>query len=72
MRNYNRIAQEKPRLVEGSNPPAATGFSHAFYDTLHNEGANLLFADGHAKWAHRTDARYTRAEYFDPALPVEE
>jgi prepilin-type processing-associated H-X9-DG protein len=24
--------------------------NHAFYDTRHNEGANLLYSDGHAKW----------------------
>jgi prepilin-type processing-associated H-X9-DG protein len=59
VRNFNRIAQEKPRLVDG-DPTSATNFSHAFYDRLHNDGANLLFADGHARWQRRDAIRYAQ------------
>jgi prepilin-type processing-associated H-X9-DG protein len=38
----------------------------------HHDGANILFVDGHTKWASRTDRRYTRREYYDPSLPVTE
>jgi prepilin-type processing-associated H-X9-DG protein len=59
VRNFNRIAQEKPRLLDG-DPTSATNFSHAFYDRLHNDGANLLFADGHARWQRRDAIRYAQ------------
>ena len=65
VRNFNRVAQEKPRMVANSNPPAATGFSHAFYDSLHNDGANLLFCDGHVKHQRRDQIRY--AQFGAPA-----
>jgi prepilin-type processing-associated H-X9-DG protein len=64
VRNYNRIAQEKPRVLE-NDPTTATGFSHQFYDSLHGEGANLLFCDGHAKWQRRDAIRY--AQFGAPA-----
>jgi prepilin-type processing-associated H-X9-DG protein/prepilin-type N-terminal cleavage/methylation domain-containing protein len=38
----------------------------------HNDGANILFVDGHTKWAPRTAPRYARREYYDPTLPVNE
>jgi prepilin-type N-terminal cleavage/methylation domain-containing protein/prepilin-type processing-associated H-X9-DG protein len=38
-----------------------TEISHPFYDTRHNEGANLLFCDGHAKW--RKKASILLAEF---------
>jgi prepilin-type N-terminal cleavage/methylation domain-containing protein/prepilin-type processing-associated H-X9-DG protein len=38
----------------------------------HHDGANILFVDGHTKWAPRTDRRYALREYYDPALPVAE
>jgi prepilin-type N-terminal cleavage/methylation domain-containing protein/prepilin-type processing-associated H-X9-DG protein len=52
VRNYNRVAQQKPyRLPNGK----VTGITHGYYDRLHNDGANLVFCDGHAKW-QRKDA----------------
>jgi prepilin-type N-terminal cleavage/methylation domain-containing protein/prepilin-type processing-associated H-X9-DG protein len=34
--------------------PASPGWCCAYPDTRHNEGANCLFCDGHAKWQRRT------------------
>ena len=55
---YSRTAQVRPHTVAAinwANPPAAKTttfyeFDHVLYDNLHQEGSNLLFADGHAKW----------------------
>jgi prepilin-type N-terminal cleavage/methylation domain-containing protein/prepilin-type processing-associated H-X9-DG protein len=57
VRNFNRIAQEKPRMADGSTTEA-TNFTHAFYDRLHNDGSNLLFGDGHARYQRRDAIRY--------------
>jgi prepilin-type processing-associated H-X9-DG protein len=54
VRNYNRVAQQKPFVVPG-NKRIVTGITHGYYDRLHNDGANLVFCDGHAKW-QRKDA----------------
>ena len=32
-------------------------FNHRIYDKMHNEGGNLLFCDGHAKWQKKTSIR---------------
>lgn len=60
VRNYNRVAQEKPRLVDGSDGTRAVNFTLDFYDRLHNDGANLLFCDGHSKWQRRDSMRYAQ------------
>lgn len=65
VRNFNRVAQVKPYLVAGSSPPAATFFTYSYYDRLHNDGANLLFCDGHVKWERRDQIRY--AQFGAPA-----
>jgi prepilin-type N-terminal cleavage/methylation domain-containing protein/prepilin-type processing-associated H-X9-DG protein len=38
----------------------------------HHDGANILFVDGHVKWASRTDRRYTLPAYYDPSLSADE
>jgi len=38
----------------------------------HHDGANILFVDGHVKWAPRTDRRYAMREYYDPEMPLTE
>jgi prepilin-type N-terminal cleavage/methylation domain-containing protein/prepilin-type processing-associated H-X9-DG protein len=52
-----RTAQERPRLA---NPTTATQANHPSYDLLHNEGGNLLFCDGHAKWQKKISIRYAQ------------
>jgi prepilin-type N-terminal cleavage/methylation domain-containing protein/prepilin-type processing-associated H-X9-DG protein len=46
---YSRTAQTRPRR---SSATATTfqEFNHILYDFVHNEGTNLLYCDGHAKW----------------------
>jgi prepilin-type N-terminal cleavage/methylation domain-containing protein/prepilin-type processing-associated H-X9-DG protein len=53
VRNYNRIAQQKPYIVVEGGKRIATGITHAYYDKPHNEGANLVFCDGHVKYQRR-------------------
>jgi prepilin-type N-terminal cleavage/methylation domain-containing protein/prepilin-type processing-associated H-X9-DG protein len=50
---YSRTAQSRPRR---SSATATTfqEFNHILYDFIHNEGSNLLYCDGHAKWAKKT------------------
>ena len=44
--------------------------SHEFYDTRHQEGSNLLFSDGHAKW--RKKASVLVSEFgLTPKTPTE-
>jgi prepilin-type N-terminal cleavage/methylation domain-containing protein/prepilin-type processing-associated H-X9-DG protein len=44
--------------------------SHPFYDTRHQEGSNLLFSDGHAKW--RKKASVLVSEFgLKPKTPTE-
>lgn len=58
---YSRTAQVRPRRVggTGANKDYFTEFNHILYDNIHNEGSNLLFADGHAKWRRKVGIRYT-------------
>ncbi|WP_309714230.1 DUF1559 domain-containing protein [Armatimonas sp.] len=58
VRNFFRAAQEKPRLVLSTG--LYTGFSSMYYDSTHNDGANLLFCDGHAKWQKRGAIRFAQ------------
>jgi prepilin-type N-terminal cleavage/methylation domain-containing protein/prepilin-type processing-associated H-X9-DG protein len=44
-----RVAHGRPRPTTPASRKY-TEISYDFYDTPHNEGANLLFCDGHAKW----------------------
>lgn len=73
VRNWNRVAQVRPVRVAGSNPPLARSFSHGYYDRLHNDGANLLFCDGHVKWQRRDQVRYAQfgaPTELNPSLPT--
>ena len=73
VRNYNRVAQEKPRGILVGSEVQYTNFTNAFYDSLHSDGANLLFCDGHAKWQKRGAIRYAQfgaPVSLNPALPV--
>jgi prepilin-type N-terminal cleavage/methylation domain-containing protein/prepilin-type processing-associated H-X9-DG protein len=50
---FSRTSQARPRR---STPTATTfqEFNHILYDFIHNEGSNLLYCDGHAKWSRKT------------------
>jgi len=58
VRSFFRAAQEKPRQILSSG--LYTGWAHPFYDGLHNDGANLLFCDGHAKYQRRSSIRFAQ------------
>ncbi|MBB6052570.1 prepilin-type N-terminal cleavage/methylation domain-containing protein [Armatimonas rosea] len=73
VRNYNRVAQEKPRGILVGSEVQYTGFANAFYDSLHNGGANLLFCDGHAKWQKRSSIRFAQfgaPVSLNPGMPT--
>ncbi len=73
VRNYNRVAQEKPRGILVNGEVLYTGFTNAYYDSLHSEGANLLFCDGHAKWHKRGAIRFAEfgaPESLNPGMPT--
>jgi prepilin-type processing-associated H-X9-DG protein len=65
---YTRVAQERPRPV-ANNPRLATNFDHSTYDFPHQEGANLLFSDGHAKWQKKSAIRYEQFGVISPTAP---
>jgi prepilin-type processing-associated H-X9-DG protein len=54
---YGRAATNRPRL-KTVGTKTFTEFDSNQYDYLHNEGAVLLFTDGHAKWRRRDNIRY--------------
>jgi prepilin-type N-terminal cleavage/methylation domain-containing protein/prepilin-type processing-associated H-X9-DG protein len=58
VRSFFRAAQEKPRQILSSG--LYTGWCHPFYDGVHNDGANLLFCDGHAKFQKRSGIRFAQ------------
>lgn len=73
VRNFNRVAQEKPRGITVNGETLYTGFAHAYYDVLHNGGADLLFCDGHAKWQKRSAIRFEQfgaPESLNPGMPT--
>ena len=73
VRNYNRVAQEKPRGITTDSGVMWTGFTNAYYDSLHNGGANLLFCDGHAKFQKRSAIRFAQfgcPPDLNPGLPT--
>ncbi|MDX1932974.1 MAG: DUF1559 domain-containing protein [Capsulimonadales bacterium] len=70
-RNYNRVAQEKPRQRKSTG--LWVNFTHQYYDYLHNGGANLLFCDGHAKFQRRSSIRFVQfgaTPELNPGLPT--
>lgn len=62
VRNYHRLSQVKPYKTAANQ---ATGFTHGYYDSLHKDGTNLLFCDGHAKWQRKDSITY--AQFGAPA-----
>ncbi len=60
VRNYNRVAQEKPRGILVAGEILYTNFTNGYYDVLHGGGADLLFCDGHAKWQKRSAIRFAQ------------
>lgn len=73
VRNYNRVAQEKPRGILVNGVVQYTNFTNAYYDVLHSGGANLLFCDGHAKWEKRGSIRFAQfgaPESLNPGMPT--
>lgn len=50
---YSRTAQARPRRSSATSTRFRE-FNHELYDFIHNEGSNLLYADGHAKWSRKT------------------
>jgi len=71
VRNYNRVAQEKPRQVLSTG--LYTNFCHTYYNVPHNGGSNLLFCDGHAKWQKRDSIRFAQfgaSPENNPGLPI--
>jgi prepilin-type N-terminal cleavage/methylation domain-containing protein/prepilin-type processing-associated H-X9-DG protein len=57
VRNYNRVAQQKPYIIVEGSKRLATGITHPYYDVLHNGGANWVFCDGHVKWQRKDQTR---------------
>lgn len=73
VRNYNRVAQEKPRGVLVGSEVRYTGFSNGYYDVLHTDGADLLFCDGHVKWQKRGNIRFAQfgaPVVLNPGMPT--
>jgi len=48
-----RVAHCRPRPTTPTSTKY-TEINYDFYDTRHNNGANLVFADGHAKWRKKS------------------
>jgi prepilin-type N-terminal cleavage/methylation domain-containing protein/prepilin-type processing-associated H-X9-DG protein len=52
-RYISRVSQVRPcPISSGSN--VFYQFNHAYYENLHQVGANILFCDGHAKWQRKS------------------
>jgi prepilin-type N-terminal cleavage/methylation domain-containing protein/prepilin-type processing-associated H-X9-DG protein len=52
-RIYSRTAQTRPHRTSATSSNFYE-FNHILYDFIHNEGSNLLFCDGHARWLRKT------------------
>jgi prepilin-type N-terminal cleavage/methylation domain-containing protein/prepilin-type processing-associated H-X9-DG protein len=64
-----RVAHCRPRPTSPTSRNY-TEISYDFYDTRHNQGANLLFCDGHARW--RKKAAILISEFgLTPKVPNE-
>jgi prepilin-type N-terminal cleavage/methylation domain-containing protein/prepilin-type processing-associated H-X9-DG protein len=50
----SRVSQVRPCPLNAANPNTFYQFNHFFYDAMHSEGGNLLYADGHAKFKKKT------------------
>jgi prepilin-type N-terminal cleavage/methylation domain-containing protein/prepilin-type processing-associated H-X9-DG protein len=58
MNIFTRTAQVRPRSVSTTSP-LFMEFDHLFYDYSHQEGGNLLYCDGHAKWKKKVAIRFS-------------
>jgi prepilin-type N-terminal cleavage/methylation domain-containing protein/prepilin-type processing-associated H-X9-DG protein len=73
VRNFNRVAQEKPHGIVVGSEVLYTGFTNGYYDSLHTDGANLLFCDGHVKWQKRGNIRFAQfgaPVALNPGMPT--
>lgn len=50
----SRVSQVRPNSNGPADPNTYFQFDHFFYATLHSQGGNLLYCDGHAKWKRKT------------------
>src|SRR5205823_10783054 len=64
-----RAAPCRPRPVSPTSTKY-TEITQPYYDTRHNNGANLVFADGHAKW-RKKDAILLTEFGLIPKVPGE-
>jgi prepilin-type N-terminal cleavage/methylation domain-containing protein/prepilin-type processing-associated H-X9-DG protein len=64
-----RVAHCRPRPTTPTSTKY-TEINYDFYDSRHNNGATLLFADGHAKW-RRKDAILISEFGLKPKTPTE-
>ena len=56
---YWRVAQVRPcRAATGAN--RYMWLNHELYDLTHNDGNNMLFCDGHAKWQRKDSMRFAQ------------
>jgi prepilin-type N-terminal cleavage/methylation domain-containing protein/prepilin-type processing-associated H-X9-DG protein len=54
----NRYASQRP--YRNRTNGLWLGANWSSYDKIHNEGANLLFCDGHAKWQRKVSIRFSQ------------
>jgi prepilin-type N-terminal cleavage/methylation domain-containing protein/prepilin-type processing-associated H-X9-DG protein len=54
---YSRTAQCRPRRNSATST-SFREFDHVLYDNIHQEGSNLLFCDGHAKWRKKVSISF--------------
>jgi prepilin-type N-terminal cleavage/methylation domain-containing protein/prepilin-type processing-associated H-X9-DG protein len=68
---YWRVAQVRPcRAATGTN--RYMWLNHELYDLTHNDGNNMLFCDGHAKWQKKNSMRFAQfgaPRSLNPTLP---
>jgi prepilin-type N-terminal cleavage/methylation domain-containing protein/prepilin-type processing-associated H-X9-DG protein len=55
---YSRTAQARPRRNSATSSRFRE-FNHILYDFVHQEGTNMVYCDGHAKWKKKTAIRFT-------------
>jgi prepilin-type N-terminal cleavage/methylation domain-containing protein/prepilin-type processing-associated H-X9-DG protein len=70
-RARSRVAQVRPH-PDGtiSGVPAFRQFNHQHYTYMHQEGSNLLYCDGHAKWRKKVQITFREFGADMSAQPV--
>ncbi len=63
----NRYASQRPYLQTASG--LYVGANWSTYDKVHQDGANLLFCDGHAKWMKKSAIRFSQLGLNHPNGP---